>query len=138
MLMPSKVKYRKQHRPKINNSPTHDGDMVSFGDYGMVALEAAWISNRQIESARIAVNRYLKRGAKVWIRIFPDRPYTSKGEGVRMGKGKGSPDGWVAPVRPGKVMFEVTGVDEAKAKEAFRLAGHKLPIKVKFVKRIEG
>lgn len=138
MLMPSKVKYRKQHRAKINHSPVNDGELVSFGDYGMIALEAAWLTNRQIESARIAINRYLKRGAKVWIRIFPDHPYTSKGEGVRMGKGKGSPDGWIAPIRPGKVMFEITGVDETKAKEAFRLAGHKLPIKVKFVKRIEG
>ncbi len=138
MLMPSKVKYRKQHRAKINHSPVHDGEMVSFGDYGMIAMEAAWLTNRQIESARIAINRYLRRGAKVWIRIFPDHPYTSKGEGVRMGKGKGSPDGWIVSIRPGKVMFEITGVDEVRAREAFRLAGHKLPIKVKFVKRIEG
>lgn len=138
MLMPSKVKYRKQHRPKINNSPTHDGDIVSFGDFGIIALDAAWLTNRQIEAVRVAINRYLKRGAKVWIRIFPDTPYTSKGEGVRMGKGKGSPDGWIVSVRPGRVLVEITGVSEEKAAEAFRRAGHKLPIKVKFVKRVEG
>ncbi|MGL5254969.1 MAG: 50S ribosomal protein L16 [Brevinema sp.] len=138
MLIPARVKFRKQHRPKINSSPTHDATNVSFGDFGMIALEAAWLTNRQIEAVRVAINRYLKRGAKVWIRIFPDRPYTSKGEGVRMGKGKGSPEGWVAPVRPGQMLVEITGVNEERAQEAFRRAGHKLPIGVKFVKRIEG
>lgn len=138
MLMPAKVKYRKRHRAKVNFSLAYDGHQISFGEFGMIAMGAGWLTNRQIESARIAINRFLKRGAKVWIRVFPDHPCTSKGEGVRMGKGKGSPDGWIVSVRPGQMLFEVIGVDEEKAREAFRLAWNKLPIKAKFVKRIEG
>jgi large subunit ribosomal protein L16 len=135
MLMPKKTKYRR-HQRRSNKKITHKAEKVSFGEFGMIALEAKWITDRQIEAARVAINRYLKRGAKVWIRIFPDKVYTRKGEGVRMGKGKGAPEGWVAPVRPGRVLFEVAGTTEEKAREAFRRASHKLPIKVKFVKPI--
>lgn len=136
MLAPNRVKYRKQQRGNIKGE-AHKGEDVSFGDYGIISLEKAWITDRQIEACRVAINRFLKRGAKVWIRIFPDKPITAKGEGVRMGKGKGAPDGWVAVVKPGRIMFEVSGVDEEKAREAFRRASHKMPIGVKFVKRIE-
>lgn len=136
MLYPNKVKYRKQQRGHTKGI-THDGEKVSFGDFGMIALEHKWITDRQIEAARVAINRYLKRGAKIWIRIFPDKPFTRKGEGVRMGKGKGAPEGWVAPVRPGRMMFEISGTTYDRAKEAFRLASHKLPIAVKFVTRVE-
>lgn len=136
MLSPNKVKYRKQQRRSCDGV-AHDGEKVSFGDYGIIALEEKWLTDRQIEAARVAVNRYLKRGAKVWIRVFPDKPFTRKGEGVRMGKGKGNPEGWVAPVRPGRMLFEVSGADLESAKEAFRLASHKLPILVKFVSRID-
>lgn len=136
MLYPNKVKYRKQQRGHTKGV-THDGEKVSFGDYGIISLEHKWITDRQIEAARVAVNRYLKRGAKIWIRIFPDKPFTRKGEGVRMGKGKGAPEGWVCPVRPGRMMFEISGTTEDRAKEAFRLASHKLPVKVKFVTRVE-
>jgi large subunit ribosomal protein L16 len=136
MLFPSRTKYRKQQRGVIRGS-ANKGDLVAFGEYGIISLEPAWITDRQIEAARVAVNRYLKRGVKLWVKIFPDKPITRKGEGVRMGKGKGMPEGWVAVVKPGRVLFEISGVDEVSAKEAFRLASHKLPIKVKFVKRVE-
>jgi large subunit ribosomal protein L16 len=136
MLFPSRTKYRKQQRGVIRGS-ANKGDLVTFGEYGIISLEPAWITDRQIEAARVAVNRYLKRGVKLWVKIFPDKPTTRKGEGVRMGKGKGMPDGWVAVVKPGRVLFEISGVDEVSAKETFRLASHKLPILVKFVKRVE-
>jgi large subunit ribosomal protein L16 len=136
MLFPSRTKYRKQQRGVIKGN-ANKGDLVLFGDYGIISLEPAWITDRQIEAARVAVNRYLKRGVKLWVKIFPDKPVTKKGEGVRMGKGKGMPEGWVAVVKPGRVLMEISGVDEVSAKEAFRLASHKLPIKVKFVKRVE-
>ncbi|KRM61462.1 50S ribosomal protein L16 [Paucilactobacillus vaccinostercus DSM 20634] len=113
------------------------GKFVSFGDYGLQALDSSWITNRQIEAARIAMNRYMKRGGKVWIKIFPHKSYTGKGVGVRMGNGKGTPEGWVAPVKRGKVMFEVGGVSEEVAREALRLASHKLPVRCKIVKREE-
>ena len=111
------------------------GTKVAFGDYGLMATESLWITNRQIEAARVAMNRYLKRGGKIWIRIFPDKPLTKKPAEVRMGKGKGSPEAWVAEVRAGRIMYEVKGVDEETAKEAFRLAAAKLPVKTKFVSR---
>jgi large subunit ribosomal protein L16 len=113
------------------------GSLVTFGSFGLKALEPYWITNRQIESARIAINRYLKRDGKVWIRIFPDKPYTKKPAETRMGSGKGSPEGWVAVVKPGRIMFEVDGVSKEAAQEAMRLASHKLPIKTKFVSRID-
>ncbi len=113
------------------------GSRVNFGEYGLKALEPHWITNRQIESARIAINRYLKRDGKVWIRIFPDKPYTKKPAETRMGSGKGNPEGWVAVVKPGRIMFEVSGVSKERAQEAMRLASHKLPIKTKFVTRID-
>ena len=136
MLMPKRVKYRREHRGKMRGR-AKGGTEVSFGEYGLQALEASWITNRQIEAARIAMTRYMKRGGKVWIKIFPHKPYTAKPLEVRMGSGKGSPEGWVAVVKPGKVMFEVAGVSEEVAREALRLAAHKLPIKCKFVKREE-
>jgi large subunit ribosomal protein L16 len=136
MLFPSRTKFRKQQRGVIKGT-ANKGDLVAFGEYGIISLEPAWITDRQIEAARVAVNRYLKRGVKLWVKLFPDKPITKKGEGVRMGKGKGMPEGWVAVVKPGRVLFEISGVDEVSAKEAFRLASHKLPIKVKFVKRLE-
>lgn len=136
MLMPKRVKYRREHRGKMRGR-AKGGTEVTFGEYGLQALEAAWITNRQIEAARIAMTRYMKRGGKVWIKIFPHKPYTAKPLEVRMGSGKGSPEGWVAVVKPGKVMFEVAGVSEEVAREALRLAMHKLPIKCKFVKREE-
>ncbi|MCM3741040.1 50S ribosomal protein L16 [Oceanobacillus luteolus] len=136
MLMPKRVKYRRQHRGKMRGQ-AKGGTTVSFGEYGLQATEASWITSRQIEAARIAMTRYMKRGGKVWIKIFPDKPYTAKPLEVRMGSGKGAPEGWVAVVKPGKIMFEIAGVDEAVAREALRLAAHKLPIKTKFVKREE-
>ncbi len=136
MLFPSRTKYRKQQRGVIKGN-ANKGNLVVFGEYGIIALEPAWITDRQIEAARVAVNRYLKRGVKLWVKLFPDKPITKKGEGVRMGKGKGMPEGWVAVVKPGRVLMEISGVDEKSAKEAFRLASHKLPIMVKFVKRVE-
>ncbi|WAA09426.1 50S ribosomal protein L16 [Fervidibacillus albus] len=136
MLMPKRVKYRREHRGKMRGR-AKGGTTVSFGEYGLQALEASWITNRQIEAARIAMTRYMKRGGKVWIKIFPHKPYTAKPLEVRMGSGKGAPEGWVAVVKPGKVMFEVAGVPEEVAREALRLASHKLPIKCKFVKREE-
>ncbi|ADI02971.1 MAG TPA: 50S ribosomal protein L16 [Syntrophothermus lipocalidus] len=136
MLVPKRVKYRKQHRPSLKGKATK-GNSVTYGEYGLQALEAAWITNRQIEAARVAITRHVKRGGKVWIKIFPDRPITAKPAETRMGKGKGSPEYWVAVVKPGRVMFELAGVSEEVAKEAMRLASHKLPIKCRFVKREE-
>ena len=136
MLMPKRVKYRREHRGKMRGR-AKGGTEVTFGEYGFQALASSWITNRQIEAARIAMTRFMKRGGKVWIKIFPNKPYTAKPLEVRMGSGKGSPEGWVAVVKPGKVMFEVAGVSEEVAREALRLASHKLPIKTKFVKREE-
>ncbi len=136
MLMPKRVKFRRPHRPSLKGR-AKGGTEVAFGEFGLQALEPAWITNRQIEAARIAMTRYMKRGGKVWIKIFPDQPITQKPLEVRMGGGKGSPEKWVAVVKPGKVMFEVAGVPEEVAREAIRLAAHKLPIKTKFVKREE-
>lgn len=134
MLQPSRTKYRKRMRGRRRGCATR-GNEVSFGEYGLLALEPAWITNRQIEAARVAVTRQMKRGGKVWIRMFPDMPYTKKPAETRMGKGKGLPEYWVAVVKPGSVMFEVGGISENLAKEALRLAAHKLPIKTKFVVR---
>lgn len=136
MLMPKRVKYRRQHRSSLKGR-AKGGTKVTFGEYGLQALEGAWITSRQIEAARIAMTRYMKRGGKVWIKIFPDKPKTAKPLEVRMGSGKGAPEGWVAVVKEGKVMFEIAGVSEEVAREALRLASHKLPIKTKFVKREE-
>ena len=136
MLMPKKVKFRRPHRGKMRGK-AKGGTEVAFGEYGLKALEPTWITNRQIEAARIAMTRYIKRGGKVWIKIFPDKPVTQKPLEVRMGSGKGSPEKWVAVVKPGKIMFELAGVPEEVAREAMRLAAHKLPIKTKFVKREE-
>ncbi|AYA74117.1 MULTISPECIES: 50S ribosomal protein L16 [unclassified Robertmurraya] len=136
MLVPKRVKYRRQHRGKMRGM-AKGGTEVNFGEFGLQAIEASWITNRQIEAARIAMTRYMKRGGKVWIKIFPHKPYTAKPLEVRMGSGKGAPEGWVAVVKPGKVMFEVAGVSEEIAREALRLAAHKLPVKCKFVKREE-
>jgi large subunit ribosomal protein L16 len=136
MLLPKRVKYRREHRGKMRGK-AKGGAEVTFGEFGLQAVEASWITNRQIESARIAMTRYMKRGGKVWIKIFPHKPYTAKPLEVRMGSGKGSPEGWVAVVKPGKIMFEIAGVSEEVAREALRLAAHKLPIKCKFVKREE-
>ncbi len=137
MLMPKRVKYRRQHRGRMKGQ-AKGGTEVTFGEYGLQALEPSWITNRQIEAARIAMTRYIKRGGKVWIKIFPDKPITQKPLEVRMGSGKGSPEKWVAVVKPGKVMFELAGVPEEVAREAMRLAANKLPIKTKFVKRKAG
>lgn len=136
MLAPKRVKRRKTHRGRMKGK-AHRGSTVAFGSYALKAMEPAWITNRQIESARIAINRYLKRDGKVWIRIFPDKPFTKKPAETRMGKGKGSPEGWVAVVKPGRIMFEVDGVSKELAQEAMRLASNKLPIKTKFVTRID-
>lgn len=136
MLMPKRVKFRKQHRGRMKGK-AHKGNTITYGDFGLVATEPCWITSRQIEAARIAMTRYIKRGGKVWIKIFPDKPVTAKPAETRMGSGKGSPEYWVAVVKPGRVMFEMSGVDETVAKEAMRLAAHKLPIKCKFVKREE-
>ena len=132
MLLPKRVKYRRVHRGRLTGKATR-GNTVTYGDYGLQALEPAWISSRQIEAARIAMTRYIKRGGQVWIKIFPDKPITEKPAETRMGSGKGSPEYWVAVVKPGRVMFEIGGVSEELAREAFRLASHKLPIKTKFV-----
>lgn len=136
MLMPKRVKYRKQHRGRMTGKATR-GNTVVYGDFGIQALEPAWITSNQIEAARIAINRYIKRGGKMWIKIFPHKPVTAKPAETRMGSGKGSPEYWVAVVKPGRVLFELTGVPEEVAREAFRLAMHKLPIKCKFVKKEE-
>jgi large subunit ribosomal protein L16 len=136
MLLPKRVKYRKEHRGRMRGE-AKGGKEVAFGEYGLQALEPAWITNRQIEAARIAMTRYIKRGGKVWIKIFPSKPATQKPAETRMGSGKGSPEHWVAVVKPGRIMFEIAGIPEETAREALRLASHKLPIKTKFVKRDE-
>ena len=136
MLLPKRVKYRRVHRGRLTGKAMR-GNTVTYGDYGLQATEPAWISSRQIEAARIAMTRYIKRGGQVWIKIFPDKPITEKPAETRMGSGKGSPEYWVAVVKPGRVMFEMDGVSEADAKEAMRLAANKLPIKCKFVKKEE-
>lgn len=136
MLMPKRVKYRKQHRGRMKGKATR-GNKVTYGDYGLQAMEPAWITANQIEAARIAMTRYTRRGGRVWIKVFPDKPVSKKPAEVRMGKGKGAPEYWVAVVKPGRIMFEMNGVDEATAREAMRLAQHKLPIKTKFVIRAE-
>ena len=132
MLLPKRVKYRRVHRGRLTGKAMR-GNTVTYGDYGLQATEPAWISSRQIEAARVAMTRYIKRGGQVWIKIFPDKPITQKPAETRMGSGKGSPEYWVAVVKPGRVMFEIGGVSEELAREAFRLASHKLPIKTKFV-----
>ena len=134
MLLPKRVKYRRQQRGRLTGRALR-GNTVSNGEYGLQALEPAWITSNQIEAARIAMTRYIKRGGQVWIKIFPDKPITQKPAETRMGSGKGSPEYWVAVVKPGRVMFEIGGVTEDLAKEAFRLASYKLPIKTKFVKK---
>ncbi|GIU82124.1 MAG: 50S ribosomal protein L16 [Acidobacteria bacterium] len=136
MLMPKKVKYRRVQKGRIKGKATR-GDKVSFGDYGLKALEAGWITDRQIEAARVAMTRHIKRGGKIWIRIFPDKPITKKPAETRMGSGKGAPDHWVAVVKPGRILYEIQGVSEEVAREAMRLAAQKLPIKVKFVTRAD-
>ena len=138
MLLPKRVKYRRQHRGRMTGKATR-GNFIAYGDFGLQAMEPCWIKSNQIESARIAINRYVKRGGKVWIKIFPDKSVTKKPAEVRMGSGKGNPEYWVAVVKPGRVLFEISGVSEEVAKEAMRLAGHKLPCKTKFiVKEKEG
>ena len=134
MLMPERVKYRKQHRGRMRGNSRGD-TQVHFGEYGLKALDRGWITNRQIEAARVAMTRKIKRGGKVWINIFPDKPVTKKPAETRMGSGKGNPEGWVAVVKPGRVMFELSGVSEELAREAMDLAGHKLPVKTKFVRK---
>jgi len=134
VLSPKRVKYRKVMRGKRRGNAKGGSDM-NFGEYGLKAIERGWITNRQIEAARVAMTRKIKRGGKVWINVFPDKPYTKKPAETRMGSGKGNPEGWVAVIKPGRVMFELSGVPEDLAKDAMRLAGHKLPIKTKFVKR---
>lgn len=136
MLMPKKVKYRKMQKGRMDGK-AYRGSTVSFGEFGLKALEPGWVSSRQIEAARIAITRHAKRGCKVWIRVFPDKPITKKPAETRMGKGKGALEYWVAVVRPGKILYEMSGVSEELAKEAFRLASHKLPVATKFVKRDE-
>lgn len=136
MLMPKRIKYRKQQRGRMKGKAVR-GSSIAFGQYALKALEPHWITSRQIEAARIAMTRYIKRGGKVWIRIFPDKPVTQKPAETRMGKGKGSPEYWVAVVKPGRIMFEIEGVSETIAREAIRLAAHKLPIKTKFISRRE-
>ena len=137
MLLPRKVKYRKQQRGTMKG-PAKGNVKVNFGDFGLQSLEAGWITNRQIEAARVAITRHIKRGGKVWITVFPHKPVTEKPAETRMGSGKGNPEHWVAVVKPGRVMFEVAGVPEPVAKEAMRLAAHKLPVKTRFVARHEG
>ena len=134
MLMPKRVKRRRVHRGRMKGA-AHCGNTITYGEYGLVAMEPSWVTSNQIEAARIAMTRYIKRGGQVWIKIFPDKPITEKPAETRMGSGKGSPEYWVAVVKPGRVMFEMDGVDESVAREAMRLAGHKLPIKTKFVKK---
>lgn len=137
MLIPKRVKRRRQHRGRMKGT-AQKGNKIAYGEYGLVAEECAWITSNQIEAARIAMTRYIKRGGQVWIKIFPDKPVTTKPLGTRMGSGKGSPEYWVAVVKPGRVMFEIAGVPEETAREAMRLAMHKLPIKCKFVKKEDG
>ncbi|MCC8022759.1 MAG: 50S ribosomal protein L16 [Clostridiales bacterium] len=137
MLLPKRVKHRKQHRGRLTGTATR-GNTVTYGQYGLQATEPAWITSNQIEAARVAMTRHIKRGGQVWIKIFPDKPVTKKPAETRMGKGKGAPDHWVAVVKPGRVMFELAGVEEDIAREAMRLAAMKLPIKCKFVMKEEG
>ncbi|MCI8602445.1 MAG: 50S ribosomal protein L16 [Oscillospiraceae bacterium] len=136
MLLPKRVKYRRQQRGRMKGKALR-GNTVTYGDYGLQALEPCWITSNQIEAARIAMTRYIKRGGQVWIKIFPDKPVTEQPAETRMGKGKGSPEYWVSVVKPGRVMFEIAGVSEDLAREAMRLAAHKLPIKCKFIKKEE-
>ena len=136
MLLPKRVKHRKQQRGRLTGKATR-GNFVAYGEYGMYSTEPCWITSNQIEAARIAINRYVKRGGKVWIKIFPDKPITKHPAEARMGSGKGSPEYWVAVVKPGRVLFEIAGVPEEVAREAMRLAGHKLPCKTKFIKKEE-
>jgi large subunit ribosomal protein L16 len=136
MLLPKRVKHRKQHRGRMRGQ-AKGGTEIHFGDYGLLAVEPGWVSNRQIEAARVAMTRHIRRGGKVWINIFPDKPITKKPAETRMGSGKGNPEAWVAVVKPGRVMFELAGVPEPLAKEALRLASNKLPVKTKFVHREE-
>ena len=138
MLMPRRVKFRKQHRGRMTGAATR-GNEITFGEYGLEALEPGWITNRQIESARVAITRHVRRGGKVWIKVFPDKPFTKKPAETRMGKGKGPPEGWVAVIQPGRILYELSGVPEAIAKEAMRRAQYKLPIRTRFVARgLEG
>ncbi len=137
MLQPSRTKYRKQHRGRRKGIASR-GNLIVFGEYGLKTLEPAWVTQRQIEAARIAISRYLKRSGKLWIRIFPDKPVTKKPAETRMGKGKGSPEYWVAVVKPGRILFELGGIPENQAREALRLGASKLPIKSRVVKRIGG
>ena len=136
MLMPKKVKHRRVMKGRMRGKATR-GEKLSFGDFGLKTLEAGWITDRQIEAARIAMTRHVKRGGKIWIRLFPDKPITKKPAETRMGSGKGEPDQWVAVVKPGRVLYEIQGVDEALAREAFKLAAQKLPLKTKFVSRAD-
>ena len=137
MLMPKKVKRRRQFKGRMKGAATR-GTEVSFGDYGLQAVECGWLNSRQIESARRAMTRYIKRGGKIWIRVFPHKPVTKKPAETRMGKGKGSPEFWVSVIKPGMMLYEMQGVEEEIAREAFRLAAHKLPMKTKFVSREDG
>src|SRR5262245_47249802 len=134
MLMPKRVKYRKQQRGRMNGK-AYRGGAVTFGEFGLQALEPAWITSRQIEAARVAITRSIKRGGKVWIRVFPDKPYTKKPAETRMGTGKGSPEGWVAVIKPGRVMFELQGITKQAAQEAMKLGASKLPVRTRFVER---
>jgi large subunit ribosomal protein L16 len=136
MLMPKKVKFRKQQRGRMSGK-AWTGSKVSFGDYGLKALEPGWVTDREIEAARIAITRFIKRHGRIWVRLFPDKPVTKKPQETRMGKGKGAPDHWVAVVKPGRILYEMEGVTETEAREALRLAAHKLSVKTKFVKRGE-
>jgi large subunit ribosomal protein L16 len=134
MLMPKKVKYRKQQRGRMRGK-AYRGNTVAFGDYGLMTLEPKWLTDRQIEAARVAISRNIKRGGKIWMRVFPDKPISKKPQETRMGKGKGAPEGWVAVIKPGRILFEMNGVSEKEAREAMRLASAKLPMKVRFVTR---
>ena len=134
MLLPKRVKYRRQHRGRMKGKARR-GNVVVYGEYGLQAIEPSWVTSNQIEAARIAINRFIRRGGQVWIKIFPDKPVSSKPAETRMGSGKGSPEYWVAVVKPGRVLFEIAGVSEADAREALRLASHKLPCKTKFIAR---
>ncbi len=136
MLMPKKIKYRKQQKGRMTGK-AHRGSTMSFGEYGLKAMQPGWITDRQIEAARIAMTRYVRRGGKIWIRIFPDKPVTKKPAETRMGKGKGAPTGWVAVVRPGSILYEMEGLPRDMAKEAMRLAANKLPLRTRFVTRLD-
>ena len=136
MLMPKKVKYRKQQRGRMKGK-AWTGSKVSFGDYGLKALECGWVTDREIEAGRIAITRFIKRNGRIWIRMFPDKPITKKPQETRMGKGKGAPEQWVAVIKPGRILYEMEGVPESTAREALRLAAHKLSLKTAFVKRLE-